>query len=85
MDKRVAVMSIIVENNDSVETLNSLLHSSSEFIIGRIGIPYREKGISVISVIIDAPQNIIAGLSGKIGNISGVTVKTAYSNVVTNE
>ena len=85
MDKRVAVMGIIVENNDSVEKLNSVLHSAGEFIIGRMGIPYREKGISVISVVIDAPQDVISALSGKIGNISGVNVKTAYSNVITNE
>lgn len=85
MDKRVAVMGIIVENNDSVEKLNSVLHGASEFIIGRMGIPYREKGISVISVVIDAPQDVISALSGKIGNISGVNVKTAYSNVITNE
>lgn len=85
MSKRVAVMSIIVENNDSVEKLNSILHQASEFIIGRMGIPYREKGVSVISVVIDAPQDLIAAMSGKIGNISGVTVKTAYSNVMSDE
>lgn len=78
-------MSIIVENNDSVEKLNSILHEASEFIIGRMGLPYREKDISVISVVIDAPQDIIAALSGKIGNLNGVTVKTAYSNVMSNE
>ena len=85
MEKRVAVMSIIVENNDSVEKLNSILHEAGEFIIGRMGIPYREKGISVISVVIDAPQDLISAMSGKIGNLNGVTVKTAYSNVITNE
>lgn len=85
MNTRVAVMSIIVENNDSVEKLNSILHQASEFIIGRMGLPYREKDISVISVVIDAPQDIIAALSGKIGNLNGVTVKTAYSNVMSNE
>ncbi|MBQ7133877.1 MAG: iron-only hydrogenase system regulator [Ruminococcus sp.] len=82
MEKRVAVMSIIVEKNESVEKLNSILHDASQFIIGRMGIPYREKNVSVISVVIDAPQNITAALSGKIGNLSGVTVKTAYSNVL---
>ena len=85
MNKLVAVMGIIVENNDSVEKLNCALHEANEFIIGRMGIPYREKGISVISVVIDAPQDVISALSGKIGNISGVNVKTAYSNVITNE
>lgn len=82
MEKRVAVMSIIVEKNEAVEKLNSILHDASQFIIGRMGIPYREKNVSVISVVIDAPQNITAALSGKIGNLDGVTVKTAYSNVL---
>lgn len=85
MSKRVAVMSIIVENNDAVEKLNSVLHEASEFIIGRMGIPYREKGVSVISVVIDAKQDFISALTGKIGNIDGVTVKTAYSNVLSDE
>ena len=74
-------MSIIVENNDSVEKLNGILHEAGEFIIGRMGIPYREKNVSVISVVIDAPQDLISALTGKIGNLDGVTVKTAYSNV----
>lgn len=82
MEKRVAVMSIIVEKKESVEKLNSILHEASQFIIGRMGIPYREKNVSVISVVIDAPQNITAALSGKIGNLDGITVKTAYSNVL---
>ena len=85
MNKRVAVMSIIVENNDSVEKLNSILHEASEFIIGRMGIPYREKGVSVISVVIDAPQDLISAMSGRIGNLNGITVKTAYSNVMSHE
>ena len=85
METRVAVMSIIVENNDSVEKLNSILHQASEFIIGRMGIPYREKNVSVISVVIDAPQDLISAMSGKIGNLNGVTVKTAYSNVMSDE
>jgi len=85
MQKRIAVMSIIVENGDSTQELNNILHNASEFIIGRMGIPYREKNISVISVVIDAEQNVIAALSGKIGNLDGVTVKTAYSNVISHE
>ena len=64
METRVAVMSIIVEKNDSVEKLNSLLHSYGEYIIGRMGIPYRQRNISIISIAIDAPQNVIATLSG---------------------
>jgi len=85
METRVAVMGIIVSQPDSVEKLNSLLHEYSSYIIGRMGIPYREKNISVVSVAIDAPQDVIAALSGKIGKLDGITVKTAYSNVITNE
>ena len=80
MESRVAVMSIIVENTDSVEKINVLLHDYSQYIIGRMGIPYRDKKISIISIAIDGPQDKIAALSGKIGNLNGVNVKTAYSN-----
>ena len=85
METRVAVMGIIVEDKDSVEKLNGLLHEFSDYIIGRMGIPYREKKISIVSIAIDAPQNMISALSGKIGNLSGVRVKIAYSNVVSHE
>lgn len=81
MASRVAVISIIVEERSSVEELNALLHGYGEHIIGRMGIPYRQKGISIISVAIDAPQNEISALSGKIGSLSGVSVKTVFSNV----
>ena len=82
METRVAVMSIIVENPDTVEQLNAILHAYGEYIIGRMGIPYKEKGVSIISVAIDAPQDVTAALSGKIGRLAGVSVKTVYSNVV---
>ena len=85
MDARVAVMSIIVENADAVEKINALLHEYGEYIIGRMGIPYRKRKISIISVALDAPQNIISALSGKIGGINGVSVKTAYSGVIYND
>lgn len=85
METRVAVMSIIVENPDSVEALNALLHIFSDYVIGRMGIPYREKNISIISVAVDAPQNEISALSGKIGKLSGVSIKTAYSGVISSE
>lgn len=85
MQTRVAVMSIIVENPDSVGELNELLHTFSEYVIGRMGIPYRDKNISIISVAVDAPQNEISALSGKIGKLSGVSIKTAYSGVITDE
>lgn len=77
-------MGIIVENLDSVETLNSLLHEYGQYIVGRMGLPYREKKINIVSIAIDAPQDTIAALAGKIGTIDGVSVKTAYSNVITN-
>ena len=81
METRVAVMGIIVENMESVELLNSLLHEHGEYIIGRMGIPYRRRGISIVSIAIDAPQDKISALAGKIGNLPGISVKTAYSNV----
>ena len=81
METRVAVMSIIVENTESVEPINNLLHEYGQYIIGRMGIPYRERGISIISIALDAPDNTISALAGKIGNLPGVSVKTAYSGV----
>ena len=81
MENRVAVISIIVEKNGDIEALNRLLHEYGPYIVGRMGIPYRKRGINIISVVVDAPQNEIASLSGKIGNLPDVNVKTAYSNV----
>ena len=85
METRVAVMSIIVEDNNSVERINAILHEYGEYIIGRMGLPYRQKKISIISIALDAPQNAISALAGKIGTLSGVSVKTAYSNVMGND
>ena len=85
METRVAVMSIIVENTDSVEPLNALLHENGRYIIGRMGIPYRQREISIISVAIDAPQDVISALSGKIGNLKGISAKTVLSNVMSDE
>lgn len=82
METRVAVISIIIEDATSVEKMNELLHQYSEYVIGRMGIPYRKKGINIVSVAIDAPQDAISTLSGKIGKLSGVSSKVAYSNVV---
>lgn len=79
MDTRVAVMSIIVEDTESVERLNAILHEHGQYIIGRMGIPYRQKGINIISVALDAPQDVISSLSGKVGNLEGVSVKTAFT------
>ncbi len=85
METRVAIMGIIVENTDSVIRLNTLLHDYGDSIIGRMGIPYREKGIHIVSIAVDAPQDQISALSGKIGKLPGISVKTAYSNVITHE
>ena len=79
METRVAVMSIIVENDAAVEKLNSILHDFGSYIIGRMGVPYREKKISIISVVMDAPMNKISSLSGKLGMLDGVSTKTIYS------
>ena len=81
MDTRVAVISIIVEDQESPEDINRILHTYRQYIIGRMGIPYREKGINIISVAVDAPENEIAALSGKIGRLAGVSTKTAYSRI----
>lgn len=81
METRVAVIGIIVENIDSVPALNSLLSEYGESIVGRMGIPYHEKKVNIISVVIDAEQDTINALSGKIGKLEGVYAKTAYGNV----
>ena len=85
MQTRVAVMGIIVENTDSVEQLNHLLHEYGHYIIGRMGIPYRARSINIVSIAIDAPQDVISALSGKSGSLDGISVKTAYSNVLADE
>jgi len=81
MKTRVAVMGIIVENTDSINVLNGILHDYGEYVVGRVGIPYREKGINIISVAVDAPQDVISAMTGKIGRLQGIEVKTAYSSV----
>ena len=83
MSTRVAVISIIIEDKNSVEAVNNLLHGAGQWIIGRMGIPYRQKNINIISIAIDAPQDVISTLSGKLGRLPGVSAKTAYSNVIT--
>ena len=77
METRVAVISIIIENPDSVQAMNELLHQYSSYVIGRMGIPYRAKGINIISVAVDAPQDQISALSGKIGRLPGGSAKAA--------
>lgn len=85
METRVAVISVIVSDRHAVEALNAVLHEYGEYIIGRMGLPYRQKNIHIVSVAVDAPQQVIAALSGKIGRIEHVSVKTAYSSVISNE
>ena len=79
MDRRIAILGIIVENTDSVERVNELLHEYREFIVGRMVMPYRERGISVISVVMDADTNTVSALSGKLGMTPGVSAKAVYS------
>ena len=79
METRVAVISMTVENPDTVEELNSILHGYRDYVIGRMGVPYRQKNISIISVAVDAPQDVISTLAGKIGKLDGVSVKTAMA------
>lgn len=81
MDTRLAIIAIIIENPDSVEKVNEHLHSCAPFIIGRMGMPYRKKNLSIITIVIDAPQDIISTLSGKLGQIKDVSIKTTYSKV----
>ena len=79
METKVAVIAIVVENRDSVERLNEILHDYADVIIGRMGLPYRARNINIISVVVDAPHDTISALSGKIGSLPGVSAKTAYS------
>ena len=81
MDTRVAVISIIVDNPVSVGKLNDLLHQYSAYVIGRMGIPYRQKNINIISIAMDAPQDVINALTGLLGRLDGVSAKAAYSKV----
>lgn len=78
-DTRIAAVSIIVEDLGKTEELNQVIHEYASYVIGRMGIPYREKKINIISLVLDAPQNVISSLSGKIGRITGVTAKVAYA------
>ena len=81
MNERVALISVIVENYDNIDEFNAILHQYNEYIIGRMGVPYRKKNISVISVAVDAPQDIINAISGKLGRLDGISVKTLLSKL----
>jgi putative iron-only hydrogenase system regulator len=80
-ETRLAIVAIIVEDKMAVSKINEILHSCSSWIIGRMGMPYEKKNVSVITVVIDAPQDIISTLSGKLGQIKNVSIKTTYSRV----
>lgn len=81
METRIALIGIILENKQSVEKLNTILHDYSEYIIGRMGLPNAKKGVSVISIVLDAPNNVISALSGKLGMLPQVSAKTIYSKI----
>jgi putative iron-only hydrogenase system regulator len=81
METRIALIGIIVDDFSSVERLNSILHEFGQYVVGRMGIPYREKGVSIISVVVDAPNDVISSLSGKLGMLKGVNIKTVYSKI----
>lgn len=81
MDTRLAIIAIIIEASDSVEKVNTILHSCAQYIIGRMGMPYPKKNVSIITIVIDAPQDVISSLSGKLGQIPSVSIKTTYSKV----
>ena len=79
MEERIAILGIIVENPDSVSAVNELLHEYRESIVGRMGMPYRERSLSVISIVLDAANDSISALSGKLGMLDGVSAKAVYS------
>lgn len=85
MESRVALIGVIVENHDSVEKLNTVLHQYSQYIIGRMGVPYPKRDISIISIAMDAPADEISALSGKLGMLPGISTKTIYSKVASTE
>jgi len=83
-ESRIALIGIVVENKDAVEKLNMLLHEYGDYIFGRMGVPHKEKGVSLISVAIDAPNDVISALSGKLGMIDNISVKTVYQKIEAN-
>jgi putative iron-only hydrogenase system regulator len=85
MEQRVALIAIIVEKKDHVGRLNDLLHEYGDYVIGRMGLPYPKRGIQIISVAVDAPRDVINTLSGKLGRLDGITTKTVYSGLVSDD
>lgn len=85
MESRVAVIGIVVEKEGNVEELNKILHQYGRYIVGRMGIPYQKRGINIISVVIDAPGDVISALSGKLGMLKGISSKAVYSKLPAEE
>lgn len=87
METRISVITIVMNipeaEKGTVEKINELLHGAGVFVVGRMGIPYREKNVNIINVVVDAPQNVVSALAGKMGKIPGISVKTSYTNVIT--
>lgn len=81
MENRIALIGIIVEDQEATEQLNSILHTYADYIVGRMGIPYRDRGVCIISVVVDATTDTISSLSGKLGMLKGISVKTVYSKL----
>ena len=81
METMLALIGIVVENNESAKKINDILHEYGEFIVGRMGIPYRKRNVSVISIVIGAPGDAISALAGKLGMIPDVSIKTVYSKL----
>lgn len=79
MENRIVLLGIIVENKEVTDRLNDILHEYADYVVGRMGIPYRERGVSIISVVLDAPESAVSALSGKLGMLEGVSVKAVYS------
>lgn len=80
-ETKVALIGIVVENEDFIGDLNAILHTYNQYIIGRMGIPYQKRKISIISIAVDAPGDVISALSGKLGMLPGIRVKTVYSKL----
>lgn len=85
MEHRVALLGLVIENPDSVEQLNQLLHKNQDYIVGRMGIPYRQRGVNIISIVLDAPANVISTLAGKAGMLPGITAKAIYAKLSNHE
>ena len=81
MEKRVAVIGIIIENNEMISKVNDILSENAEYIVSRMGVPYRQRNVNIITITVDAPMNAISSLAGKIGRLEGVTAKAIYSNI----